>query len=262
MSDDKLAFLDRPRDEQGRFAPTNSEPAAPTLPTLESEKPLPQQEPAPQAQPTVDPAAPPQQAEKPEWHIAAVLDEREKRQKLQRELEEIKRKYEEKTAQPARVFDPIADPDGFTRSLEEQRAIDAQNQRLETSWLIAQMQHGEETVAAAEEWVKQELERNPGFFQLAVSQKHPFDFVVKQHKRSLEVAKLGEDDFATAAAKWAEANGYSKQQQQAIAEAAALSPQQRTPLPKPSLANAPSAGGAAPKIPIGPGVAFDRVFKS
>jgi hypothetical protein len=87
---------------------------------------------------------------------------------------------------------------------------------------------------------------------------------VKQHKRSLSVAKLGEDDFETAARKWAEAQGYQLQQQQqpAIAEAVTPIPQQRAAIPRPSLANAPSAGGNAPKLPVGDGVAFGGLFKS
>lgn len=261
MSDEKLSFLNR--DEAGRFAP--KEPV-PELPQLEAEKPP--QEPAPQVQPEpVVPAAPPQmpKPEVPPGHVPleALLDTREKAQRAQREAEEYKRKFEELTRKPSTPIDPIADPDGFYRSVEEQRAKDRQDTLFETSWLVAQQQHGEEAVKAAEEWLKGELESNPGFFQTIARQRHPYDFVVKQHKRSLSVAKLGEDDFETAARKWAESQGYTlqQQQQQATLDAAAPSPQ-RTPLPKPSLANAPSAGGAAPKTPTGPGVAFGAMFNS
>lgn len=265
MSDDKLAFLDKPRDGAGRFAP--KETAAPELPMLEAEKP---QEPAPQAQQEpVAPAAPPQTPIKeplPPGHVPleALLDTREKAQRAQREAEEYKRKYEEATRKPTTPIDPIADPDGFNRTWEEQRAKDRQDMQFETSWFAAQAQHGEAAVQEAEKWLEQELQSNPGFFQTIARQRHPYDFVVKQHKRSLSVAKLGEDDFETAARKWAEANGYQTQQQQqpAATEAATPIPQQRTPLPRPSLANAPSAGGAAPKIPVGDGVAFGAVFKS
>lgn len=266
--DDKLSFLDRPRDENGRFAPTKAEPAPLELPQLEAEKEPPQQEPAPQAQQTVAPAAPPQTPTKetpPPGYIPleALLETREKAQKAAREAEEYRRKYEEATRKPAQPIDPIADPDGFYRSVEEQRAKDRQDTLFETSWLIAQQQHGEETVKAAEEWLQDELQRNPGLFQTIARQRHPYDFVVKQHKRSLTVAKLGDDDFETAARKWAESNGYAPQQQQQPAlEAVPPTPQPRAPLPRPSLANAPSAGGSAPKIPVGDGVAFGAVFKS
>lgn len=258
MSDDKLSFLNR--DDHGRFAPKEPEPA-PTLPTLESEKP-PQQEPAPQVE--QQPAAPPPpKPEVPPGHVPleALLDTREKAQRAQREAEEYRRKYEELTRKPSTPIDPIADPDGFYRSVEEQRAKDRQDTLFETSWLVAQQQHGEEAVQAAEKWLEQELQANPGLYQTIARQRHPYDFVVKQHKRSLSVAKLGEDDFETAARKWAESQGYSLQQQQQALDAAAPSPQ-RTAIPKPSLANAPSAGGAAPKIPVGSGVAFGRLFKS
>lgn len=269
MSDDKLAFLDQPRGADGRFA-TKEEPAPPTLPQLEAEKEPPQPEPAPPAQQEpVAPAAPPQQPTRepppPNYiPLEALLETREKAQKAQREAEEFRRKYEEATRKPAQPIDPIADPDGFYRSVEEQRAKDRQDTLFETSFLIAQQQHGEETVQAAEAWLQEELQRNPGLFQTIARQRHPYDFVVKQHKRSLTVAKLGDDDFETAAKKWAEANGYApqQQQQQPALEAVTPTPQPRAPLPKPSLANAPSAGGSAPKIPVGDGVAFGAVFKS
>lgn len=261
MSDDKLSFLNR--DEAGRFAP--KEPA-PELPQLEAEKP-PQSEPAPQAPPeTVAPAAPPPppKPEVPPGHVPleALLDTREKAQRAQREAEEYKRKLEELTRKPSTPIDPIADPDGFYRSVEEQRAKDRQDTLFETSWLVAQQQHGEEAVKAAEEWLKDELQSNPGLYQTIARQRHPYDFVVKQHKRSLSVAKLGDDDPDTWFEKQAKERGYIKleQQQQAL-DAAAPSPQ-RAAIPKPSLANAPSAGGNAPKIPVGQGVAFGRLFKS
>lgn len=261
MSDDKLSFLNR--DDAGRFAP--KEPAS-ELPQLESEKP-PQSEPAPQVQPEpVVPAAPPPppKPEVPPGHVPleALLDTREKAQRAQREVEEYKRELEALKRKPSTPIDPIADPDGFHRFVEEQRAKDRQDTLFETSWLVAQQQHGEEAVKAAEEWLKDELQSNPGLYQTIARQRHPYDFVVKQHKRSLSVAKLGEDDFETAARKWAESQGYSLQQQQAALDAATPSPQPRTAIPKPSLANAPSVGGAAPKIPVGDGVAFGRLFKS
>ena len=267
MSDEKLAFLDIPRDDKGRFAPKESDAAPPpmTLPLLEAEKEAapPQPEPAPQAPPAppAAPAAPPQTEPPGHIPIAALLDEREKRQKLERELAEYRRKQEE-AARPAPTFDPIADPDGFTRSIQEQQAKLRQDTLFETSWLVAMQQHGEDAVQAAEKWLEDELAKNPGFYQTIVRQRHPYDFVVKQHKRSLSVAKLGEDDFETAARKWAEANGYSAAQPQPAPGAAAPIPQPGTPLPKPSIASVPSAGGSTPKVPMGPGTAFAGVFKS
>lgn len=262
MSDEKLSFL---RDDAGRFAP--KETPAPTLPTLEAEKPLPQSEPAPQAQTeTPDPAAPPPTPQKdppPPGHIPleALLDTREKLKKFQAEAEEYKRKFEELTRKPAPPVDPLMDPEGFAR----QREKDRQDTLFETSWFAAQAQHGEATVKAAEEWLAGELENNPGLFQTIARQRHPYDFVVKQHKRALSLSKIGDDEPETWAEKWARENGYVKADQQpaqAAPSAAAPSPQQRTPLPRPSLANAPSAGGNAPRIPVGDGVAFGAVFKS
>jgi hypothetical protein len=195
--------------------------------------------------------------------LEALLDTREKAQRHQREAEEYKRKFEELTRRPKPSIDPIADPDGFNRHVEEQRQADRQDTLFETSWLVAQQQHGEETVKAAEEWLADELKNNPGLYQTIARQRHPYDFVVKQHKRSLNAAKLGDDDPDTWFEKQAKERGYVKlDQQQSAAPAAGQFPQSGTPLPRPSLVNAPSAGGGSLKVPTGPGAAFGAVFKS
>lgn len=269
MSDDKLAFLDRPRDDHGRFAPTKSEPAP--APVATEAPPPSQPEPAPPAvaPEATAPAAPPQDpaaTTRPDpgyVPIAALLDTREQAQKAKREAEEYKRKWEESQKRPAPIIDPIADPEGFARTWEERQTEERQKMLFETSFLVALQQHGNETVNAAEEWLKSELETNPGLLQTIMRQRHPYDFVVQQHKRSLNFAKLGDDDPETWFEKRAKELGYVKLDQQAasVPSAAAPSPQQGTPLPRPSLASAPSVGGSAPKVPTGPGVAFETVFK-
>ena len=263
MSDDKLAFLDKPRDEAGRFAPSKQSAEPAPEPAASAPE---QPEPAPEA---VQPPAPPQEPlakpQPPPGHVPleALLETREKAQRHQREAEEYKRKFEELTRKPKPTIDPIADPDGFYRAVEEQRQADRQDTLFETSWLIAQQQHGEEAVKAADEWLAEELKNNPGLYQTIIRQRHPYDFVVKQHKRSLSVAKLGDDDFEVAAKKWAEANGYAPQSAQPEGSGVAGQFQQpRAPLPRPSLINAPSAGGGSLKVPTGPGAAFGAVFKS
>jgi hypothetical protein len=264
MSDDKLAFLDKPRDEAGRFAPSkqSAEPAPePAASAPEQHEPAAEsvQAPPPPQEPIAKPQPPPGHVP-----LEALLETREKAQRHQREAEEYKRKFEELTRKPKPTIDPIADPDGFYRSVEEQRQADRQDTLFETSWLIAQQQHGEETVKAAEEWLAEELKNNPGLYQTITRQRHPYDFVVKQHKRTLSFAKLGEDDPETWFEKQAKERGYVKldEQQPAGPSAATSSPQPRAPLPRPSLINAPSAGGGSLKVPTGPGAAFGAVFKS
>ena len=263
MTEDKLSFLDdRPRDDAGRFASKsdNSQPAPMTSEPPVSEPPAspqPVQE-APTPEPTLSQpsSGQPQHGFIP---IAAVLDEREKRQKFERELEEYKRKYEEVTRKPPQPLDPLADPEAFERQLNERIERVRWDAITNASLVAATRHHGPEKVKAAEEWLQQELQSNPAIWQAIQRQPDPYDFVVSQHQRTLRMAKLGDEDPEAFAQKWAEANGYVKAgQAQAVGGA---SPSQQPTLPRPSLASAPSAGGKAPNVPVGPGEAFMAVFK-
>ena len=265
MTDDKLAFLDQPRDDQGRFANKEIAEPAKVLETPPPPEVAPPAEPPPAPTPTPPPqqAPPTASAEPPEWTIAKALDERDKRQKLERELEDVKRKYEDATRKPQQPLDPIADPEGFDKALQGRIEAATWDAITRTTRMMAARHHGEDSVKAAEEWLANELQTNPAFFQTITRQPDPYDFVVRQHKRSLTLSKLGEDDFDTAARKWAEANGYTTQPRPAepSGHVGTPSPQPGTPPPRPSLASAPSAGGKAPNVPIGQGVAFEGVFK-
>jgi len=258
--DDKLSFLDQPRDDAGRFASKqDSQPVEPPPPAPEppaETQPAPTPEPAP-SQPSVAPVQPP-----PGYiPMAAVLDEREKRQGAQREAEEFRRKYEEATRKPPVPLDPIADPEAFDRSLNERIERVRWDAITNASLVAATRHHGPEKVKAAEEWLQSELQQNPALWQTIQRQPDPYDFVVSQHQRTLRLQKIGDDDPEAWAQKWAEANGYVKagtpQPQSAVVTG---HPPQST-LPRPSLASAPSAGSKSPNVPVGPGEAFNAVFK-
>lgn len=261
MTEDKLAFLDQPRDDAGRFASKDNSQPAP-----EAEAPA-----APPASPEPPPQAPAQQATEPTPSqpsapppgyipIAAVLDEREKRQKFEREFEEYKRKYEEATRKPPEPVDPITDPEAFNRSIEERLARARWDAITSVSYASANRVHGADKVKAAEEWLASELQQNPALYQQIQRQPDPYDFVVQQHQRTLRLSKIGDEDPEAWAMKWAEANGYVKASAPQAPVAGAPIPQ-TAPLPRPSLASAPSAASKAPQVPTGPGAAFEAVFK-
>ena len=196
--------------------------------------------------------------------MAALLDERDKRQKYERELETYRKQLEEaRRAPPPAPIDPITDPEGFEASINQRLERARWDAITSVSHSMALRQHGADKVKAAEEWLAGELQSNPHLWNTVQRQVDPYDFVVQQHQRTLRLAKIGDDDPESWAAKWAEQNGYVKadQQHQAAPGGATPSPNQ-TPLPKPSLATARSAGGTAPRVPMGPGSAFDGVFKS
>lgn len=259
--DDKLSFLDQPRDETGRFASkTDSQPVA--------EAPPPAPEPPAAEQPAPTPELAPSQpssasVQPPPGYIpmAAVLDEREKRQQYQRELEDMRRKYEEATRKPPQPLDPIADPEAFERSLNERIERVRWDAITNASLVAATRHHGPEKVKAAEEWLQSELQSNPALWQTIQRQPDPYEFVVSQHQRTLRLQKIGDEDPEAWAQKWAEANGYIKAGTQQPQSAGVAGPSPNPTLPRPSLASAPSAGGKTSTVPVGPGEAFNAVFK-
>lgn len=261
MTEEKLSFLDQPRDETGRFASKqdsqpvdDSPPPAPEPPAAEQPAPIP--EPAP-SQPASAPVQPP-----PGYiPMAAVLDEREKRQKYERELEDLRRKYEEATRKPPQPLDPIADPEAFERSLNERIERVRWDAITNASLVAATRHHGAEKVKAAEEWLQSELQSNPALWQTIQRQPDPYDFVVSQHQRTLRLQKIGDEDPESWAQKWAEANGYIKAGTQQPQSAGVVGHPPNPTLPRPSLASAPSAGGKTSTVPVGPGEAFNAVFK-
>jgi hypothetical protein len=208
----------------------------------------------------VEPVAP---VQVPPGYIptAALLDEREKRQKYERELEDFKRKYEEATRKPLEPMDPLADPEGFERQLNERLGKAEWDAITRISLGFAVKAHGAETVKAAEDWVREQASTRPGFVDEIRQSTDPYDFVVRAHKRHMAMSKLGDEDPDSWAAKWAEANGYVKAgQATSAAGGQAPSPTIAAP-PRPSLASAPSAGNNSPKVPMGPGAAFEGLFK-
>lgn len=264
MTEDKLSFLDQPRDEAGRFASkSDSQPAPEPTPEPPASEPPAQVQPAsePAPEPTSQPVSAPVQPPPGYIPMAAVLDEREKRQKYERELEELRRKFEEATRKPPQPLDPIADPEAFERQLNERIERVRWDAITSASHVAALRLHGPEKVKSAEEWLQLELQSNPAFWQVIQRQPDPYDFVVSQHQRSLRLQKIGDEDPEAWAQKWAEANGYVKAGQQPQQSVGGASPSPQPTLPRPSLASAPSAAGKAPNVPTGPGAAFDAVFK-
>lgn len=270
--DDKLSFLDQPRDETGRFASKqDSQPVA--------EAPPPAPEPPAETQPALTPEPAPSQpasapVQPPPGYIpmAAVLDEREKRQKYERELEDMRRKYEEATRKPPQPLDPIADPEAFERSLNERIQQSRWDAITSTSLVSALRTHGREKVTAAEQWVEQQTAANPAFRQTILNQLDPYDFVVQEHQKSLRQQKLGDkdpDEYAIENIReLAKRPEFLKALQDAgLIPAAApgvsggVAPSPHPTLPRPSLASAPSAGGKTSTVPVGPGEAFNAVFK-
>src|SRR5262245_32651923 len=107
MTEDKLSFLDQPRDDKGRFA-SSAEPAAaePQAPPPEHHQPPPA---APEP-PTTDTSSPaPAAPAAPPGYIplAAALDDRDKRQAAERERDELRRWIEANAPKQQQMLDPL-----------------------------------------------------------------------------------------------------------------------------------------------------------
>lgn len=245
-----LDFLDKDVNADDKSAPAQvvaSEPVAPVEPAA-TDTPQP-----------VEPAArvEPQAPQVPPGYIpiAAQLDERDKRQRIEREFEEFRRNVEAQRATEQEKLDPLLDPEGFEAAVNERIAQATWTAITTTTRSIASRHYGEDVVKAAESWVESEVQNNPTLRQAIRQQSDPYDFVVREHKRRENMAKYGDVDPDTYGKTWAEKNGY------VLANAVPNAPLvQPAVLPRASIASAASAGSNAPRIPIGNGVAHERLF--
>lgn len=234
------------RDDKGRFAPVASEPVAPT--------PVPTPEPV-AAAPVATPAPEPVKAEPGHVPISALLDEREKRQRFERELAELRAQQ-----QPSKIPSVTEDPEAFAAYQQQLVQQTATNTKFETSELVARQQHGDDPVQKAMDWAMERSSASPAFAAEYLKQKHPIDWAVRQHKRDTFVNEIGDDPEAYKARIRAEIAAEAAQphapQGQAPASPQPAAP--KPPPPRPSLASATSAGGMQ-TAPVVSG--FDAAFK-
>ncbi len=110
-------------------------------------------------------------------------------------------------------------------------AFEALNARFHHSEGEARGRHGEAAVDAARAWTARRMQDDPAFARAVLSHEDPYAFAIERH------AAQGKAEVRS-------------------------DPQSRKEAPSPprSLVSAPSAGGAA-HTPVGPGQAFDALFR-
>lgn len=239
MSDDKLGFLDAEAPAAPAPEPAPQEPA-----------PEAKVEAAPQAEPEPQGDGRPRDPETGRFiPISALLDEREKRQKIERELEALKR------LPPEPEYVPTDPSEIIQYALAEQQRI-AFNERLNTSELMARQAHGEDVVTEAQQAFLSAVQQNPMLQQQLQVQIHPYDFVVKWHKQHKLMSEIGQDPEA-----WRKAEA-EKIRQQVLAElqGQGVQPAPSSQQPPPSVVGRPAAAKAG-SVPVGPGNAFDSIFR-
>ena len=242
MDADKLSFLD---DEL-----ETTEAEAPEQP----EQPEPNAEAPPEAEApeTVEgkgdentPAAPPAASEEKQPSnvpLAALLDEREKRQRIERELEELRRwrQQQENAAQPKPDF--YENPEAVLAQQQQafQHAITSAT--LKQSRFLAERDHGADVVAEAYAYFDQHPEQSAALLK----EPSPFHAAVEHYKRQKLLTEVGNDPEAWRA----------QQEAEIRAKLEAELAQRKPAAPPRSLASAPSAGGETHS----PGSAFDELF--
>jgi hypothetical protein len=168
--------------------------------------------------------------------ITVVLDERDKRQKLEQQLALLQAQQ-----QPPAIPDQWEDPEGYAAHQDQKVQAALYQQNLRWSERIAASEHGKETVDQAKSWGIQRCDTDPYFNAKVANSDDPIGFVVSEWKREQIASQVTPDDFAQFQA-WKQA--------QAQIQAPAPSQQAATPtpsrsVPPRSLASAPSAGGVA-----------------
>jgi len=200
------------------------------------------------------PADPPTE-EKVRGILHATLDEREKRQRLERENAELRAQIQPRT------IPSIQDEEAYTAHVNDMVNRAVVSERFNVSESMAQEKHGADAVKAAMDWGMQRSQESPAFAAEYMRQKHPIDWAVKQHKRDALMKDLGDDPDAWVRKRYAEINpsGTTTAIPQASQAQAAPQPTpQQQPLPTKSLASATSAGG----MQVQPIKTDEELFKS
>lgn len=238
------------RGPDGKF--TSQTVEAPQEPEPIPVEMAPEPAPEPQAAPA-PPAIPPGYVP-----TTALQSERERRQAVEARLQQ----YEAaRAAEP--MPDPYEDPEGYARAQRQDMQTQTLNVKLDLSEDMARERHGDEAVDTARDWALAKFAQSPTFQSEVLSKRNPYEFVVQQFKREQLFANVSPDELEQFRAWKATANPLTQAQpapQPVVAQTAA------TPsivAPPRSLASAPAAGSPKPgDQPVGPGVAFDAVFRT
>ena len=203
--------------------------ATPETVTLEPEAEHPAETPAEPPVATPEPAKP----EPGHVPISAMLDERERRQKLEAELARFQ--AQQTPPEPLDVYDPEQ-----MAAFQQQQVI---NTKLDISEDMTRDKFGDELVDQARDWALQRFNANPTYQAEVLRQRNPWKYVVEQYQRDQIASQVSLDDFQQFQA-WKAAQGQLAQQ-----TAAPLAADPPSVQPPRSLASAPSAGSSTQPKP-------------
>lgn len=173
------------------------------------------------------------------WHLKAVLDEREKRQAAQRELEELKKQLET-TKQPKPKTSVLEDEGKFRNELVEDFESRLVNDRLNMSQALAEREFGKDKVAEKVTAFKELASQNPELRNRVFSSALPYHELVAIVDKHNEVKEIENIDAYKEKLR-AEIRAELLKEQEAAKQGEAQKRQSITP----SLASRRSAGGVA-----------------
>jgi hypothetical protein len=188
--------------------------------------------------------------------INVLLDERERRQTAERELQEYKRR-EREAQQRQQAPDPGEDPYAFAQYQQAMFQEQMRAQALDTSYRFALQQEGKELVDKATAWAYEKGMADPAF-DFAFTQQHdPVAWVVAQYKQNELLNQVQTDPDAYVRRRAMELGLIPNPEAVQQASGAPLNTGVTQPtkkLPSGSIASAPSAAKAttpATDSPIG-----------
>lgn len=218
------------------------------MPEAEQEQPQAEPEPQPEPKGETEPAAPPAaQPEEPK-HIplTALLDEREKRQKTERERDELARALQAIRAaqQPQQQPDLMADPQAALAHIEARAAQVAIAEKVKTSRFLAEKEYGAELVNQAYAF----FDENPHLSHALLNHPSPYHEAVAIYKRHKALQEIGPDPDAYKA----------KLREQLMEELKANLTPPAPKAPPPSMAASPGVSGGKEPPASGFSALFER----
>lgn len=199
--------------------------------------------PAPvEEQPSGNVTVPEPKAEPGYVPLAALLDERDRKKQLERELEQYRQQQQASQPEP---IDPWSDLEGALAQRDQQYQTMLFQQKAQMSRRFAEMQHGKEEVETAIEWARAQCDADPAFNQKVFVSDDPVGLAVEAYRREQIASAMTMDDFKAFQA-WKQAQSNPQPVAAAIPPVAQEAP--AVPPPPKSLVTAQSAGSpAAPK---------------
>lgn len=215
-----------------------------------------------EAQPPAEPTPEPEQPRDDQGRfvpVAALVDERVKRQEFERRTQELERQLAERSQPASALPDPLDDPEGFAAHQDQRFQQALTQQKFQMSDVMARQAHGAEMVDSASEWAMDRAKADPVFAAQYMREAHPIDWIVQQHRRDADLSDYSKDPVAFAR-RILEAAGQPIAPVAAAPVAVPVAPAPVVAAPPRSIASQPAAGAAPQTAPIGGVAAIESLF--